>query len=319
MPEETYLAIPPMLILNDEGRDFEVYMRLKKDYILYSKNGKLTGKHRELLYNNEVKALYVRSEEKDNYEKHIEKNFSRILLDEEIPLNERVKVFYEHGESVADSIYGKSFPVIEDPAIFRKLRKFVDGSFEFFSGNDGAFKSLRQIISHNYQTYTHCIHVMAYSYFILHQTNADEKLLRKVGLGAMLHDIGKTAIPNEILNKPGRLTPEEFEIIKTHPAKGMIICQQINLPHVSANCVLFHHEKLDGSGYPAQATEIPDYVRAMTIADIYDALVSDRPYNKAYSPFEALGIMKKDVERGKLDGELYKVFVGLLSQAKITA
>lgn len=319
MPEETYLAIPPMLILNDEGREFEVYMRLKKNYILYAKDGKLTSKHRKLLYNNEVKALYIKADERENYEKHIEKNFSRILQDEDIPLNERVKIFYEHGETVAESIYGKNFPVIADNIVLRKLRKFVDGSFNFFSGNDGAFKSLRKIISHNYKTYTHCIHVMAYSYFILQSMNADERFLRKVGLGAMLHDIGKTAISNDILDKPGRLTPEEFEIIKTHPVKGMLICQQINLPHVSANCVLFHHEKLDGSGYPAKASDIPDYVRALTIADIYDALVSDRPYNKAYSPFEALGIMKKDVERGKLDNEMYKIFVGLLSQAKITA
>jgi len=319
MPQEMYLAIQPMLILNDEGREFEVYMRLKNDYILYAKKGKLTSKHKELLYNNEVKFLYIKSKEKENYEKHIEKNFKRILQDEAIPLNVRVNVLYEHGTTVAESIYGSSFPIIADKAVLRKLRTFVDVSFNFFSKNSSAFVKLQKIISHNYKTYTHCIHVMTYSYFILQRMNADEKLLRKVGLGAMLHDIGKTAISNIILDKPGRLTPEEFEIIKTHPVKGMLICQQINLPQVSANCVLFHHEKLDGSGYPAKSPDIPDYVRALTIADIYDALVSIRPYNKAYSPFEALGIMKKEVERGKLDNDMYKIFVGLLSQAKITA
>ncbi len=319
MPEQNYLAIPPLLILNDDGRDFEVFMKLRKDYILYAKGDVLTKKHREILYNNEVKSLYIKAEEKDSYEKHIDKNFARILHDKEIPLEERTKVFYEHGSNVAQSIYGKNFPVIVDKAALKKLKQFVEISFVFFAQNKNAFRSLRSIISHNYKTYTHCIHVMAYTYFILNEMHLDEKLLVKIGLGAMLHDIGKTAIPNAILDKPARLTPEEFELVKTHPVKGMSICQLINLPHISANCVLFHHEKLDGSGYPAMTRDIPDYVRAMTLADIYDALVSERPYNKAFSPFEALKIMRKDVERGKLDQDIYKIFVGLLSQSQIIA
>jgi len=319
MSEEKYLAIPPLLILNDDGREFEVYMKLKKDYVLYAKGDILTRKHREILYNNEVKSLYIKADEKDSYEKHIDKNFARILQDKEIPLDERTKIFYEHGSNVAQSVYGNNFPALIDKTVLRNMKRFVETSFAFFAQNKNAFRSLRSIISHNYKTYTHCIHVMTYTYFILNEMNLDEKVLNKVGLGAMLHDIGKTAVPNAILDKPGRLTPEEFEIVKTHPVRGMSICQLINLPHVSANCVLFHHEKLDGSGYPAMTADIPDYVRAMTLADIYDALVSERPYSKAFSPFEALKIMKKDVERGKLDQDLYKVFVGLLSQSQIIA
>lgn len=319
MSEHAFLAIPPLLIMSDEGRDFEVYVKLKKDFMLYAKGSKLSSKHKDILHQNDVKELYIKTDQRQTYEKYVEQNFSKILANKDIPRSERTRLLYEHGAHTVSSIYGKAFPVLGDPLALKRMDAFVEASFTFLGENKEAFGNLKEIISHSYTTYTHCIHVMAYSFFLLQALGTDPATLRKIGLGALLHDIGKTAIPSAILDKPGRLTTEEFEVIKTHPVKGMLICQRLNLPHISVNCVLFHHEKLDGQGYPGMATEIPEYVRALTIADIYDALVSERAYSKAYSPFEALRIMRGDVERGKLDKDIFTVFVNLLSESRLAA
>lgn len=147
--------------------------------------------------------------------------------------------------------------------------------------------------------------------------------LRNVEVGAMIHDIGKVATPESILNKPGALTSEEFEVMKSHPEAGAKIIKPITALGKASELVLSHHEKLDGSGYPqgllAEAISIE--TRIVTIADIFDALYTDRPYRKGMSLEKSLSIIKEDADRGKLDpilvehlfdmaqkGELQKIY-----------
>lgn len=147
--------------------------------------------------------------------------------------------------------------------------------------------------------------------------------LRNVEVGAMIHDIGKVATPESILNKPGALTSEEFEVMKSHPEAGAKIIKPITALGKASELVLSHHEKLDGSGYPqgllAEAISIE--TRIVTIADIFDALYTDRPYRKGMTLDKSLSIIKEDADRGKLDpilvehlfdmaqkGELQKIY-----------
>ena len=147
--------------------------------------------------------------------------------------------------------------------------------------------------------------------------------LRNVEVGAMIHDIGKVATPESILNKPGALTTEEFEVMKSHPEAGAKIIKPITALGKASELVLSHHEKLDGSGYPQGllADAISIETRIVTIADIFDALYTDRPYRKGMSLEKSLSIIKEDAERGKLDpvlvehlfdmaqkGELQKIY-----------
>lgn len=147
--------------------------------------------------------------------------------------------------------------------------------------------------------------------------------LRNVEVGAMIHDIGKVATPESILNKPGALTSEEFEVMKSHPEAGAKIIKPITALGKASELVLSHHEKLDGSGYPQGllADAISIETRIVTIADIFDALYTDRPYRKGMSLEKSLSIIKEDADRGKLDpilvehlfdmaqkGELQKIY-----------
>jgi len=131
--------------------------------------------------------------------------------------------------------------------------------------------------------------------------NIDKEYFRNVVLAAPLHDIGKIKIPDAILNKPGKLTPEEYEIIKKHAAYGADIIKRTLIytvdnkeyANIAYNIAKYHHERYDGTGYPEglKGEEIPLEARIMSLADVYDALTSERVYKKAYSKEKSIGII----------------------------
>lgn len=126
-------------------------------------------------------------------------------------------------------------------------------------------------------------------------------------LGGALHDIGKIAVPDQILNKPGPLSPEEWEIMKKHTEIGFKICLPLkdNLG-MALSIVRHHHEKLDGTGYPdgLKGDQISMVARIMAVVDIYDALITDRPYRKAMSRADAIRILEEEGQKGKLDADV---------------
>jgi putative two-component system response regulator len=131
--------------------------------------------------------------------------------------------------------------------------------------------------------------------------------------GGYLHDIGKVGIPDKILYKPGPLTEEEWQTMRTHPARGEEICKPLRSLERVLPIIRHHHERWDGQGYPdgLKADEIPLLARVMQIADIYDALTNERPYKRAMSAEQALGIMQQETSRGWRDPELMRVFIEL--------
>ena len=137
----------------------------------------------------------------------------------------------------------------------------------------------------------------------------DEQLGLKEG--GILHDVGKIGVPDHILNKAGKLTPNEFKIVTRHPLIGYTICAPLKSLAKSLPCVRWHHEKLDGSGYPdgLKGPEIPKSSRIMAIADIYDALTTRRSYKDAMPQEKANEILLAEAASNHLDSELVKVFI----------
>ena len=122
---------------------------------------------------------------------------------------------------------------------------------------------------------------------------SDEKLLQAIEAAALLHDMGKLAVPERILNKPGKLTDAEFEKMKLHASVGADILSAINFPYPVVPIVRHHHENWDGSGYPSslKGTEIPIGARILAVVDCFDALTSDRPYRPRLTDEQALAIL----------------------------
>ena len=134
--------------------------------------------------------------------------------------------------------------------------------------------------------------------------------LQELRLGCLLHDIGKVAVPDNILLKPSRLNPEETEIVRRHPVTGEEICAPLKCLHPILSLIRHHHERMDGSGYPdgLYGEEIPLKARILQVADVYDALTSDRPYRERLSSEEALEILHEEARYGRLDASLVQRF-----------
>jgi putative two-component system response regulator len=130
--------------------------------------------------------------------------------------------------------------------------------------------------------------------------------LRVLRKGAMLHDVGKIAIPDSILLKPGKYTTDEFDVMKKHPVLGCDICQKLHSVREALPLIRYHHEKLNGSGYPdgLKGDAIPPLVRIVSIVDIYDALRSRRVYKDAFSIDQSFKIMWEEVDKGWWDKDI---------------
>ncbi len=135
---------------------------------------------------------------------------------------------------------------------------------------------------------------------------------KQLSIGAFLHDVGKIRIPNQILNKPGKLTEKEFDIMKTHVIHSVDIIKKIpDISKLSLEVAALHHEKLDASGYPLslQADKISLYGRMITICDIFDALTATRVYKDGMAQVKAFAILRNMAERGMLDSDLVVRFI----------
>lgn len=144
-------------------------------------------------------------------------------------------------------------------------------------------------------THRHLMRVRIYVTELGKALGLDKPTMQALTSAALLHDIGKLAVPEHIINKPGKLTPEEFEKMKIHPVVGADILERINFPYPVVPIVRGHHEAWDGSGYPdgLKEEEIPIGSRILTAVDCFDALASDRPYRKAMTTDEAMAFVKK--------------------------
>lgn len=158
-------------------------------------------------------------------------------------------------------------------------------------------------------TYMHSIRTAIFSTALAREKSwqYSKEELRDIATGALLHDIGKLAIPYDILSKSGTLTSLERHRIEEHPSLGLSILPS-GVSQIVRDIVLMHHEKTDGSGYPNGIREIPQYVQFVTVADMYEAMTSKRHYKAAYSSKKAYTILKHDMELGKLSPELVEFF-----------
>jgi putative nucleotidyltransferase with HDIG domain len=174
---------------------------------------------------------------------------------------------------------------------------------------------LGQLIESNDRyTFGHCERVAAYAVDIARTLGFRGEELTTVRIGAYLHDLGKVAVPHEILNKAGRLAREEIEVIRTHPVRGVELLAAIEFPWEIRPIIRWHHERYDGSGYPDGlcGDAIPISAQIIGIADAYDALTTTRSYRPAVSPYEALAEMART--RRAWHPDVYGAFVATLTR-----
>lgn len=183
---------------------------------------------------------------------------------------------------------------VKSPIMGRSFNRVLEMLIDDLKGQDGALMMLTNLNVMNNYLYQHTLNVTLYTVMlgIIHGYSKNDLMV--LGLGCLLHDIGKTRIRQELLTQPRTLTPEEYREIQTHTSHGFqILKNEPGIPLLSAHCAFQHHERLDGSGYPRgiKGDEIHEFAQWIAITDSYDAMTTHRPHRFAMLPHQAMEVL----------------------------
>jgi len=191
-----------------------------------------------------------------------------------------------------------------------RFQQLIQNMLTEMRQNTDLVSLLTDIYVYDDYTFSHSFNVTLYALALGIELKLSNKELIQLGLGAILHDIGKMCVPIEILNKPDKLTEKEYELMKKHTEMGFeILRQSYTIPLLAAHCAYQHHERLDGSGYPRglKGDEIHYFGRLLAIVDVFDAVTSNRVYRRAMLPHEGLEILYSGAGT-KFDKEMVEAF-----------
>ncbi|NLY53796.1 MAG: HD-GYP domain-containing protein [Firmicutes bacterium] len=197
--------------------------------------------------------------------------------------------------------------VIDMPAV----TEIVDMLIDDLSSKPDLLVNVFDIRTYDDYTFAHSVNVCSFAILIGMSFSLNSGMLRELAIGALMHDLGKTCVPLDLLNKPGSLSDEEFAQVQKHTSDGFdILRKQGEIGLLSAHIALQHHERVDGTGYPRAlaGSEIHLYARIVAVADVYDALVSDRPYRSRFLPHEAAARLALESETA-FDAEVVRKFL----------
>ncbi|OMH39802.1 HD-GYP domain-containing protein [Motiliproteus sp. MSK22-1] len=191
-----------------------------------------------------------------------------------------------------------------------RARPLVDEISSSVMRNREALISIARLKTRDDYTYMHSVAVCALMVALAQELELDEEQTNEAGIGGLMHDLGKGLMPLDVLNKPGKLTDNEFRIMKTHPQKGYdLLLEAGTNSEATLDIILHHHEKVDGSGYPKglSGEAISPLSRMSAICDVYDAITSDRPYKSGWDP--AVSVKRMASWKGHFDEHMFKAFV----------
>lgn len=221
----------------------------------------------------------------------------------------------------ADDFITKPFQCLEVVARCRSLLRIKKLVEERDSAEAVVFAFARVVEAKSPYTHGHSERVAAYALTLATAAGLPEDQWERLRKGALLHDIGKVSVPDAILDKPETLTTAEFEIMKQHTVQGARIVESLRSVRDAVPMIRWHHERLDGRGYPDGlfGASIPFMVRILAVADVYDSLSSARPYRGAIPHPQCLEILRRDASGGGLDPELVEVFCKTVASSAASA
>jgi HD-GYP domain-containing protein (c-di-GMP phosphodiesterase class II) len=226
----------------------------------------------------------------------------------DLEIQRAAKICYQSKQAVISMFQEARMGMAVDAGGAKQLVEEITDSV---TRNPGALISLARLKTADDYTYMHSVAVCAMMVALAKQLGLDEGQTRSAGLAGLMHDLGKAAMPMDVLNKPGKLTDAEFAIIKTHPEEGYRLLQSgTDVDPMVLDVCLHHHEKTDGSGYPKglKSEEISLFAKMGAVCDVYDAITSNRPYKSGWDPAESLRKMA-EWANGHFDGKVFQAFV----------
>jgi HD-GYP domain-containing protein (c-di-GMP phosphodiesterase class II) len=307
-----YFPIEKTNLLPGSKVDFNIFKKLDINIELYfgpqNENGLSNVVPKDV--HSSPFPIVVHNDEIPLYKEYIKKVAAEYAKREDYPLESRCSIIRENSKLVIRDI-------LDDPrnkGNIQQAGELVETLTSTILDNKNNFYRLLKITTHDYYTYTHSLNVCSLSVGLGSSLNLNNSELLELGLGALLHDIGKCSVDKHILNKPGILTEEEFKNVQYHvvASQDLLKDSEIQIPENSLHTIMQHHEKLSGNGYPhgLKGDRVHLFGRIGAIVDFYDALTTERPYKKAYSPFEAFQLLFEVKE--DYDQQLIKQFIVML-------
>ena len=311
---ELYVPVRLEAIRVNTTPDFDLYFRPgpAQPLVLYCERSvPFTEETRDRLKNTPVECFYIHQDYKRQYNRYLDQHLEDILQDPELDVRKKAEILYDSALATVERI------LLEPPSKenIERGKAMVRQAVAFMNAQDFPLEHLLRHISCDYYLYSHSVNVMAYSIALARRIgHRDVASLREMANGALLHDIGMGMVGPELYRKEGALTPLEREKVKTHPSKGRQALLEIgNLGEIALDIVMHHHERLDGSGYPdrLRGDALSPFVRIVAIADTFDALTTDRPYQPRRKTFPALSLMQREMPQ-QIDMALFRSFVEIM-------
>jgi putative nucleotidyltransferase with HDIG domain len=309
-----YLPIDSSTLRTDTKVGCDLYLLAQtsgsKRFILYCRGDIVfENDKKEHLLEGNINKLFIKKEDQQKYFDYLESNFQNIISDTRISSEEKIKIVHSAAINLMKDLY-------TDPGTetIKRTKTFAYNMIDYILGDTMVAESLIKMAVHEYYTYTHSVKVAAVGTLFAQNIGFEESELKSFCSGILLHDIGKTRISTDILEKKTKFTKEEFDKIKEHPQLGVDILKESGIDLKNEQIItLQHHENYNGSGYPhgLKKDEIHHSGKVSRIIDVYDALTTDRSYAKAIRPFAALALMRKEM-LNCFDKEIFMDFIRFL-------
>jgi HD-GYP domain-containing protein (c-di-GMP phosphodiesterase class II) len=255
-----------------------------------------------------IVKLYVAGEDHRQYQTYLRDNLDHVLESDGLPHTQRVSCL----NTVIRDVLGDVFQQRNLDEQIGKLKEFGEKIVGVVCRDGIVLSELRSVMYHDYHTFTHSANVAMYAVMLARALGINERAeLSEIATGGLLHDAGKLDIPPAILTKPGRLDDTELRIIRRHPDFGFRkLCHRGDLSRRQLMMVYQHHEQMDGSGYPVHSAgeEIDVWGRICAVADVFEALTSNRPY-RAGSSFARAAEMMNERSGTAFDPDILKCWM----------
>ncbi|MDH5464980.1 MAG: HD domain-containing protein [Thiovulaceae bacterium] len=306
-----YLLIEKAVITEGATISFDIYSRshdAQSVEIFMEKEHLIDGDDKIRVA--EVDALYIRKDDRELYDEYFGSHLRTIAQSHHLPFETKSVIVYNKAEKIMKQMF-------QDPDALGNAEVYeevVDDLIFTILDNDFTVASLMRIAAHDYYTHTHSINVSIYSLSLGNYLGLKGEELKDLGSAALLHDLGKSKVDYEIINKNGKLTTNEYNEMKLHPSQGDVIARNLGIVNKRIlSGIRSHHEKLDGSGYPDQLKDsaIGLFPRIIGICDIFDALTTKRSYKDPMTTFNTFKLIKNQMQ-GHLDEKLLNNFILML-------
>jgi len=308
--EDRYVLVNKHFFQEGDKLNFKLYSPDDKTHmsLFLQADSVIIEEQREKLKH--LEQLFVLKSEKDKYKNFLENNLQKVLKNDTLTLDEKTEIVYETSTDLTQDLYTNP-NALENAKLSKTI---VEPILETIFYHKDTISSYLKIIEYDYYTHTHSLNVSVYALCLGHELQLDKEVLTALGRSALLHDIGKSKISSNIVNKSGALSNFEFEVMKKHPRYGYELALSYNIKDQNIlDGILFHHEKLDGHGYPNQidTRNIGLFPRIISICDVFDALTTQRSYKNSMRSYEALMLMKT-IMNAHFDMSILNTFIKML-------